>query len=78
MLSQTSDGWFLGDEHGVTVGKLSGEFKPPKAMRCIEGRVASIHLRRIKDVGEGFKPAIHVQNEAWEMIVPELVFALEV
>jgi hypothetical protein len=75
MLSQKSDGCFLCDESGATVGKLSGEFKPPSAMRCIDARVASIHVRRIKDVGEEYRAGIHEQNEAWEMIVPELVFA---
>jgi len=77
VLSQKSDGWFLCNEHGMTVGKLSSEFRPPAAMQCIQARVASIHVRRIKDVGEIFKPGIHGQNEAWEMVVPELVFAPE-
>jgi hypothetical protein len=44
-------------------------------MHCIMARVASIHVRRIKDVGEEHRARIDDSRETWEMVVPELVFA---
>ena len=42
---------------------------------CIKARVAAIHVRRRKDVGEEHQARLSDQCEVWEMIVPELVFA---
>lgn len=67
--------WVLCDEQDTIVGKLSRNFKPPKSMHCIEVRVAAIHVRRIKDVGDEYKARISGQCEDWEMVIPELVFA---
>lgn len=67
--------WVLCDAQGVIVGKLSRSFNPPKGMHCIKGRVAAIHVRRVKDVSDKYKARINSQCEVWEMIVPELVFA---
>jgi hypothetical protein len=67
--------WILCDAQGALVGKLSRNFKPPKNMQCIKARVAAIHVRRVKDVGEEHKARISDQCDCWEMVVPELVFA---
>lgn len=72
---ESSGNWMLVDPKGAIVGKLSRSFSPPKGMQCIEARVAAIHARRIKDVGEEHQARINDRCEAWEMVVPELVFA---
>ena len=74
-LQEQSGNWVLCDVQGAIVGKLSRSFKPPNGMHCIKARVAAIHVRRVKDVGEDHKARISDQCEHWEMVVPELVFA---
>jgi ATP-dependent DNA helicase RecQ len=76
LLRQEQSGvWALSDVHGAVVGKLSRAFSPPAGMHCIKARVAAIHVRHRKDVGEEHQARLSDQCEAWEMIVPELVFA---
>lgn len=72
---EQSGKWALSNAQGEIVGKLSRSFNPPDGMECINARVAAIHVRRIKDVGGEYKSRISDQSAAWEMIVPELVFA---
>jgi ATP-dependent DNA helicase RecQ len=60
---------------GEPVGRLSGSFSPPTGMHCIDARVASIHVRCLRDVGEEHRSRISELCATWEMIVPELVFA---
>jgi ATP-dependent DNA helicase RecQ len=75
-LQRTKNGaWELCSARGEPVGRLSGNFSPPSAMHCVDARVASIHERRLRDVGEEHKSRINEHCAAWEMIVPELVFA---
>lgn len=72
---EQSGAWVLSNVQGAIVGKLSRTFAPPEEMHCIQARVAAIHVRRRKDVGEEHQARLNDQCEAWEMIVPELVFA---
>jgi ATP-dependent DNA helicase RecQ len=72
---EQSGNWVLRGAQGALVGKLSSTFKPPKGMRCIEARVASIHVRRLRDVADEHKARISECCTFWEMVVPELVFA---
>lgn len=72
---EKSGAWVLSNEQGAIVGKLSRAFSPPEGMHCIKARVAAIHVRRRNDVGEEHQARLSKQCEAWEMIVPELVFA---
>lgn len=67
--------WVLCNSQGAIVGKLSRSFVPPKRMQCIKARVAAIHVRRIKDVGDEHKTRIREGIESWEMVVPEFTFA---
>ena len=67
----------LCDAHGTLVGRLSGKFKPPNGMKCIDARVAAIHVRRVKDVGEEHRARIDDRCDSWETVIPELVFAPE-
>ncbi|MBP9228809.1 MAG: RecQ family ATP-dependent DNA helicase [Azonexus sp.] len=72
---EQSGAWAMSNAQGAIVGKLSRNFAPPEGMHCIKARVAAIHVRRRKDVGEEHRARLSDQCEAWEMIVPELVFA---
>lgn len=75
MLRQEKSGaWVLSNAQAAIVGKLSRAFVPPAGMHCIKARVAVIHVRRRKDVGEEHQARLGDQCEAWETIVPELVF----
>jgi ATP-dependent DNA helicase RecQ len=67
--------WSLCDAQGAVVGRLARSFIPPKGMDCIMAHVASIHVRRLNDVGEEHRARIDDGRESWEMVVPELVFA---
>lgn len=68
--------WRLSDAQGVDIGALSQHFEPENNMDCIAARVAAIHVRRPGDVSEKYINRINAQCESWEMLVPELVFAL--
>ncbi len=75
-LRQTSAGaWRLCDAQGVDVGALSQHFEPETHMHGIEARVATIHVRRPRDVAETYQSRSNAQCESWEMLVPELVYA---
>jgi ATP-dependent DNA helicase RecQ len=72
---EPSESWLLRNAQDAVVGRLSRSFKPHEGMHCIAARVASIHVRHRKDVGEEHQARISADCPAWEMIVPELVFA---
>ena len=67
--------WLLCDEQEVVIGKLSHSFQHPHGAYCIKARVLAIHVRRRKEVGEEHQARINATCEAWEMLIPELVFA---
>lgn len=67
--------WEFLTSHGCA-GRLSGSFSLPAGMRCIAAEVAAIHLRRPPDVSDpDFRQRLHPRCQAWELVVPELVFA---
>ncbi|MDE0282642.1 MAG: hypothetical protein OXN16_16445 [Gammaproteobacteria bacterium] len=68
-----SDGrWVLLDERNRVVGRLAGSFEPPSGMRCCKASVFAL-------VGwsrEASDPKYHdaIKCDAWEVVMPELVF----
>ena len=68
----TDDRWRLLDGNGTLVGQLSRAFEPPPGMRCRSAAVLAVVAwnRKISD------PRYHdgIESEAWEVLVPELVF----
>ena len=67
--------WELLDRRGVVVGRLAGSFQPPPGTRCRSAEVWAV-------TGwsrEASKPEYHdsIRCDAWEVIVPELVFEPE-
>jgi len=72
---------YLADERGIrldstagyTVGRLSGQFRPPPGLRCVEARVRAIVVWRKRDGAPEYQD--RCRSDAWEVVVPELVFA---
>ena len=68
----TGDRWRLLHRDGTPVGQLSRTFEPPPGMRCRSAAVLAVMAwsRAISD------PRYHdgIESEAWEVLVPELVF----
>ncbi len=64
--------WELLDTGGIVVGRLAQSFKPPPATRCRSATVRAV----VEWSREGSKPEYHasMRCDAWEVIVPELVF----
>ena len=64
--------WLLLDENGRAVGRLAKGFKPPAGMRCCTSTVLAVVGWSRKDTDPKFHDAI--KCDAWEVVVPELVF----
>ena len=68
----TGDRWRLLHRDGTPVGQLSRTFEPAPGMRCRSAAVLAVMAwsRAISD------PRYHdgIESEAWEVLVPELVF----
>ena len=64
--------WDLLDKNGVVVGQLAGSFKPPDGMRCTSATVLAIASWR-RDLSEPNYQR-NLRCDAWEVVVPELVF----
>ena len=63
----------LEDANGVTVSRLSKNFDPPPGLRCVDARVHAICIWRKTDTAPQYQASCG--SEAWEVVVPELVFA---
>ncbi|MEZ5486943.1 MAG: ATP-binding domain-containing protein [Steroidobacteraceae bacterium] len=63
----------LESRSGVTVGRLSRRFVPPAGLSCTEARVRGLMFWRKCDSSPEY-PA-HCRLDAWEVVLPELVFA---
>jgi ATP-dependent DNA helicase RecQ len=72
-LHEEKGNWYLLDECGKRVGKMSGKFSVPPDMRCIEAQVNAILAWR-NDEADTAKYG-ESKCEQWEVIVPELVFS---
>ncbi|MDE0201567.1 MAG: ATP-dependent helicase [Rhodospirillaceae bacterium] len=64
--------WLLLDEKGRAVGRLAKGFKPPAGMRCRASTVFAVVGWSRKDTDPKFHDTI--KCNAWEVVVPELVF----
>lgn len=58
---------------GVTVGRLSKRFVPPAGLICKEARVRGLMLWRKCDSSPEYQS--HSRLDAWDVVLPELVFA---
>ena len=67
--------WELLDQSGMVVGRLAQAFEPPPGTRCKSATVFAI----VDWSREASEPQYrdHVKCDAWEVVVPELVFEPE-
>ena len=64
--------WQLLNEAGRVVGHLAKSFRPPDGMRCRSATVLAIAGWNRESSEPQYRDAI--KCDAWEVIVPELVF----
>jgi ATP-dependent DNA helicase RecQ len=67
------DRWLLRDAQGRTLARMARAFAPPEGARLLRGEVAAILTRRADDGEEGYRHLL--RHDAWEVVLPELVFA---
>ncbi|MXW87293.1 MAG: ATP-dependent helicase, partial [Boseongicola sp. SB0667_bin_21] len=68
-----SDGrWVLLDEHNRVVGRLAESFKPPSGMRCHAAAVFALVGWSREASDSKYHDAM--KCDAWEVVIPELVF----
>ena len=67
--------WELLDQSGMIVGRLAQAFEPPPGMRCKSATVFAV----VDWSREASEPQYrdHAKCDAWEVVVPELVFEPE-
>ena len=66
------DRWDLLDQNGVVVGQLARGFKAPAGMRCISATVLAVVSWDREKSESQYRDGLRC--EAWEVVVPELVF----
>lgn len=71
-LVRERDRWHLKDSKGRILGRMAKNFTPPSNTRFYRGEIAAILRWRKEDADEAFHYAI--RRDAWEVVVPELVF----
>lgn len=64
--------WHLEDLQGRSLGRMSKNFAPHPNTRFVSGEVAAILRWRKEDNGEAFHYTL--KRDAWEVVIPELVF----
>ena len=64
--------WRIDNAQGQTLARLSRAFAPPDGTTFLRGEVAAILNWRREDGGEDFHHLL--RRDAWEVVLPELVF----
>ena len=67
--------WELLDQSGMVVGRLAQAFEPPSGMRCKSATVFAV-VDWSREASES-QYRDHAKCDAWEVVVPELVFEPE-
>ena len=71
----TQQPWLLLDHTGTVIGRLAKGYAPPADKRLRSATVAAVVARRRADSEPQYQDALRC--EAWEVVVPELVFQRE-
>ncbi|WP_170376892.1 RecQ family ATP-dependent DNA helicase [Ruegeria atlantica] len=71
-LVKDGDFWLLRDEKGRVLGRMSKSFSAPPNSKFERGEIAAILSWRKEDSGEAFHHTL--RRDAWEVVLPELVF----
>ena len=74
-LNRAGDRWELHDRHGRPLSRMSRKFAPPPGTRFARGEIFAILEWRKDDSEESFHHTL--RREAWEVVLPELVFEVE-
>ncbi len=69
---QTDGRWVLLNRHGQVVGRLARSFEPPPGMRCCAAAVFALVGWSREASDPKYRDAM--KCEAWEAVIPELVF----
>jgi ATP-dependent DNA helicase RecQ len=72
LLVKDGDRWLLHNEKGQVLSRMSKSFAPPPNTRFERGEIAAILKWRKEDSGETFHHTL--RRDAWEVVLPELVF----
>jgi ATP-dependent DNA helicase RecQ len=64
--------WLLRNRDGIVIGRMARSYRPPAGLRFIRGEAAAIIRWRKVDNEEEFHGML--RREAWEVVLPELVF----
>ncbi len=72
LLVKDGDRWLLHNEKGQVLSRMSKSFAPPPNTRFERGEVAAILTWRKEDSGEAFQHTL--RRDAWEVVLPELIF----
>ena len=67
--------WELFDHAGNKVGRLTTAFEAPQGMRCLSAKVLAIITRKREQSKPEYQE--HIKSDAWEIVIPELVFGPE-
>jgi ATP-dependent DNA helicase RecQ len=66
--------WLIENAAGQPIGRMSRAFTPPAGGTFLRGEVAAVLNWRRQDGDEAFER--HLRQDAWEVVLPELVYAL--
>ena len=61
------------DRSGTAVGRLAKGFRPPPSTRCIAATVRAVVTWNREESEPQYREGL--KCDAWEVVVPELVFA---
>jgi ATP-dependent DNA helicase RecQ len=64
--------WMMRNTQGQALGRMAKSWSPPEGLGFLRGEVGAIVRWRKSDNQEEFRQRLH--RDAWEAIVPELVF----
>ncbi len=73
-LRRDGDRWRIEDARGQTLGRLSRAFAPPDGTTFLRGEVFAILNWRREDGDEEYHHLL--RRDAWEVVLPELVFEI--
>ena len=71
-LTRDGDRWRIDNAQGQTLARLSRAFAPPDGTTFLRGEVAAILTWRREDGEEDYNHLL--RRDAWEVVLPELVF----
>jgi ATP-dependent DNA helicase RecQ len=71
-LSHDGERWWIEDEQGRALSRLSRAFTPPEDTIFMRGEVAAVLNWRKEDGNEDYKHLL--RRDRWEVVLPELVF----